>query len=86
MTKSLVEMSLRLNRSETIFRTIRELLGVGRRPRTRDDVRPGRNLPIDFKIVRQKPDQAFILRTLAAENVNFHLLTFTNIFNNLSCR
>ena len=32
-------MSLRLNRSEPIFRTILELPGIGRRPRTRDDIR-----------------------------------------------
>ena len=52
--KNLVEMSPRLNRSEPIIRTIRELPGIGRTPRTRDDVRLGRNLPIDFLIVRQK--------------------------------
>ena len=39
--KNLVEMSLRLNRSEPIFRTIRELPGIRRRPRTRDDIRLG---------------------------------------------
>ena len=50
--KNLVDMSLRLNRSNPIFRTIRELPGIGRRPRTRDDIRLGRNLPIDFMIVR----------------------------------
>ena len=66
--KNLVEMSLRLNRSELIFRTIRKLPGIGRRPRTRDDVRLGRNLPIDFMIVRQKPDQTFIFRIIPAVN------------------
>ena len=40
--KNLGEMSPRLHRSEPIFRTIRELPGIGRRPRTRDDVRLGR--------------------------------------------
>ena len=69
-------MSLRLNRSDPIFRTIRELPGIGRRPRTRDDIRLGRNLPIDFMIVRQKPDQIFIFRTLPALNLNFHLRTY----------
>ena len=54
-------MSLRFNRSDPIFRTIRELHGIGRRPRIRDDIRLRRNLPIDFMIVRQKPDQTFIL-------------------------
>ena len=68
-------MSLRLNRSDPIFPKIRELLGIGRRPRTRDDVRLGRNLTIDFMIVRQKPVQIFIFRILPAVNLNFHLLT-----------
>ena len=31
---NLIEMSLRLNRSEPIFRTITELPGIARRPRT----------------------------------------------------
>ena len=30
---NLIEMSLRLNRSEPLIRTIRELPGIGRRPR-----------------------------------------------------
>ena len=51
--QNLVDMSLRLNRSDPIFRTIRELPGIGRRRRTRDDIRLGRNLPIDFMIVGQ---------------------------------
>ena len=50
--KNLAEMSPRLNRSEPIIRTIRELPSIGRRPRKRYDVRLGRNLPIDFLIVR----------------------------------
>ena len=72
---NLVEMSPRLNRSEPFFRTKRELRGIGRRPRTRDDVRLERNLPIDFMIVRQKRDQTFIIRILPAVNLNFQLLT-----------
>ena len=68
-------MSLRLNRSEPIFRSKRELPGIGRRPRTRDDVRLGRNLPNDFMIVRQKPDQTFIFRILPAVNLSFDILT-----------
>ena len=67
-------MSLRLNRSEPIFRTIQELRGIERRPRTRDDVRLEINLQIDFMIVQQKPDQTFINRLLPAVNLNFHLL------------
>ena len=68
-------MSPRLNRSEPIFRTIRELPGIGRRPRTRDGVRLGRNLPFDFMIVRQKRDQIFIFGILPAVKLNYHLLT-----------
>ena len=73
--KNLVDMSLRLNRSDPIFRTIRELTCIGRKPRTRDDVRLGRNLPINFLIVRQKRDKIFVFRILTAVNLNFHLLT-----------
>ena len=73
--KNLVDMSLRLNRSDPIFRTIRELPGSGRRRRTRDGIRLGRNLPIDFMIVRQKRNQTFVFRILPAVNLNFHLLT-----------
>ena len=65
---NLIEMSLRLNRSEPIFRTIIELPGNGRRPRTRDDIRQSRNLPYNFMIVRQKPTQTFIFRILLAMN------------------
>ena len=73
--KNLVDMSLRLNRSDPKFRTIRELPSIGRRPRKRDDIRLGRNLPIDFMIVRQKRDQTFVFRILPAVNLNFPLLT-----------
>ena len=73
--KNLVDMSLRLDRSDPIFRTIRELPGIGRRRRTRDDMRLERNLPIDFMIVRQKRDQTFVFRILPAVNLNFYLLT-----------
>ena len=68
-------MSLRLNRSEPSFRTIRELSDIGRRPRTRDDIRRQRNLPISFMVVRQKPKQTFIFRTLLAMKLDFHLQT-----------
>ena len=68
-------MSLCVNRSDPIFRTIRELPGIGRRAQTGDDIRLGRNLPTDFMIVRQKRDQTFTFRILPAVNLNFHLLT-----------
>ena len=70
-----IEMSLRLNRSEPIFRTLLELPGIGRRPRTRDDIRLRRNLPFSFMVVRQKPTQTFIIRMLLAMNLDFHLQT-----------
>ena len=41
---NLIEMSLRLNRSEPLFRTRRELLSIGKRPRTRDDIRQQRTI------------------------------------------
>ena len=72
---NLIEMYLRLNRSEPIFQTIIELPGIGRRPRTREDIRQSRNLPNIFMIVRQKPTQTFIFRILLAMNLDFHLQT-----------
>ena len=72
---SLIEMSLRLNRSEPLFRTIQELPKIGGRPRTRDDLRLRRNLPLRFMVVRQKPTQTFIFRILLAINLDFHLQT-----------
>ena len=68
-------MYLRLNRSDPIFRTMREVPGTGRRGRTRNDIRLGRNLPTDFMIVRQKQNQTFEFRILPAVKLNFHLLT-----------
>ena len=73
--KNLIDMSLSFNKSDPIFRTIRELPGMGRRRQTRNDIRPGRTLIIDFMIVRQKRDQTFVFRKLPAVNLNFHLLT-----------
>ena len=64
----LIEMSLQLNRSEPLFRTIRDLPGIGRRPRTRDDIRLQ-----SFMAVRQKLTQTFIFRILSAINFDFHL-------------
>ena len=72
---NLIEMSLRLIRSEPLFRTIRELPGIGKRPRTRNDIRLQRNLPISFMLVRQKPTQTFIFRVLLAMKLDFHLQT-----------
>ena len=56
---NLIEISLRLNRSEPLFRTIQELPGIGRKYRTRDDTRLQRNVPLRFMVVRQKPTQVF---------------------------
>ena len=72
---NLIEMSLRLNRSEPLFRTIRELPVIGRRPRTKDDLRLRRNLPLSFMVVRQKPTQTFMFRSLLAMKLDFHLQT-----------
>ena len=73
---NLIEMSLRLNRSKPIFQTIRELPGIGRIPRTRDDIRQSRNLPNSYMIVRQKPTQTFIFRMLLAMLFRF---SFANL-------
>ena len=72
---NVIEMSLRLNRSEPMFRTIRELPGIRKRPRTSDDIRLHRNLPFSFMVVRQKPTQSLIFRILLAMNLDFHLQT-----------
>ena len=72
---NLIEMSLRLNRSEPLFRPITELPGIGRRSRTRDDLRLRRNLPLSFMVVQRKPEQTFIFRILRAKNLEFHLQT-----------
>ena len=63
LDNNLIEMSLRLNRSEPIFRTILELPGIGRRPRTRDHIRQNRNLPFNFMVVRRKPTQILYLES-----------------------
>ena len=70
---NLIKVSLRLKKSEPLFRTIRELPGIGRSPRTRDDIRLRRNLQLSFKVVRQKPTQTFIFRILLAMSLDFHL-------------
>ena len=66
-------MSLQLNRSEPLFRTKQKLPVIGKRPRTRDDIRIQRNLHISFMVVRQKPTQTFIFRILLAMNLDFYL-------------
>ena len=73
--KNLIEMSLRLNRSEPLFQTKRELPGIGRRTRTRDDIRLRRNLPLSFMVVRRKPTQTFIFRIFLEMNLDFYLQT-----------
>ena len=72
---NLIKMSLRLNRSEPLFRTLLELPGIRRSPRTRDDLRLGKKLPLSFMVVRLKPEQTFIFRILLAMNLDFHLQT-----------
>ena len=69
-------MSLRLNRSEPLFSTIRELPGSGRRPRIRDDLRRLRkNLLLSFTVARQKPIQTFIFRIILTMNLDYYLQT-----------
>ena len=58
---NLIEKSLRLNRSEPLFRTIIEIPGIGRRPRTRDDLRLRRNLPLSFMVVGQSQTKLLYL-------------------------
>ena len=70
---NLIEMSLRLNRSEPSFRTIRKLPRIGRRPRTRDDIRLQRKLPLSFMVLRQKPTKIFLCRVLIAMKLDCHL-------------
>ena len=72
---NLIEMSLRINRSEPLFRSILELPGIGRRPRTREDLGLRRNLPLSFMVVRQKPDQTLIFRILLTKILDFQLQT-----------
>ena len=68
-------MSLRLNRSGPLFRTKRDLSGIGRRPRKRGEIRLRRNLPLNFMVVLRKQTQTFIFRILLAMNLDFHLQT-----------
>ena len=68
---NLLEMSLRLNRFPPIFQTIREIPGIARRPRATHDLRLGRNQPIDFMLIRRKPEQTFVFRILSAVNLKF---------------
>ena len=72
---NLIEWSLRLNRSEPLYHTIRELPGIGKKPRSRDDIPLHRNLPFSFMVVWQKPTRTFIFRILLAKNLDFHLQT-----------
>ena len=72
---NLNEMSLRLNRSEPLFRTKREQPRIGRKLQKRDDLRLQRNLLLSFLVVRQKPTQVFLFRILLAMNLDFLLQT-----------
>ena len=74
---NLIQMSLRLNTSEPIFRTILELPGSGRRPRTGDDIRLSRKLPFSFMVVRQKPHKPLYLELISNEfRFSFANITF----------
>ena len=74
--KNLVEMSLRLNRSEPFFRTIRELPGIGRGPPSDKRRRTTRKKSTNrFHDCTTKTRSNFIFRILPAVKLNFHLLT-----------
>ena len=75
LVNKLIEMSQGINTSEAIFQTIRELTGVGRKPRTSDDIRLERNLLISFMLVRQKRTQILSFRFVLTVKLDFHLLT-----------
>ena len=70
-----LEMSLRLNRSPSIFQTIQEIPGIARRLRTSHDLPFGKNLPIHSMIVQRKPEQTYVFRILSAVSLDFQLLT-----------
>ena len=55
--ENLIEICLMLNRATPIFQTIRERPGISRRPRTRRDLRFGRNRPIYHMLVRRKSEE-----------------------------
>ena len=68
-------MSLRLNRSEPLFRTIIELPGIGRRPRTRiiyDYIETYHLVSWSYGKSQHK---ILFFRILIAMNLNFYLQT-----------
>ena len=71
---NLIEMFLRLNKSTPIYQTTQEKPGIARKPRLGQEQRLG-NGPIYYMIVRRKPEQVFVFRTLYAVNANFPLIT-----------
>ena len=75
----LMEMFLRLKRSEPIFRTLRELPAIGRKHRTRDDIRLERNLPISFMLVRQTPTETFIFSFFTSSKFRFSFTDITSL-------
>ena len=71
-TDILIEMSLRLRKESTpIFQTKRETPGIARSRREQRS----ENGPLNYMIVRRKPEHVFVLRIIYVENVNFHSLT-----------
>ena len=73
-TDNLIEMSLRLNESSPIFQTIREILGIARRPKSRRKQRLNDG-PIYCLIKRQKPQKVFVFIILYSVKLNFQILT-----------
>ena len=71
---NLIEKFHCLNKSTPIFQTTQEKPGIARKPRLGREQRLG-NGPIYYMIIRQKPEQNFVFRTLCAVNANFNLLS-----------
>ena len=71
---NLIKMSPRLNESTPNFKTLREILCIASRPRSKLEQRTG-NGPVYHKILRQKPGKNFVLKTLYAAKLDFTLLT-----------
>ena len=80
---NLIEMFTRLNRPQPLFRTILKLPGIGRRPRTRNDLRLRRNLPLSFMVVRQKPDQIFYISNFTSKEFKFSFANIETLKKNL---
>ena len=71
---NLIEMSLCLNKSSPIFRTIREIPGIALSSRSRHEQQLNDG-PSYYVIVRRKLQQVFVFRIIFAVNLSIHSLT-----------